>query len=154
MDFASFVTGFVDGEGCFSVSFNKRARLKLGIEVRPSFSVAQHKRNRELLQRLQQFFKCGGIRFSKSDQNYIFEVRALNDLWLYVIPHFKRYPLQGIKRQDFDKFVKICRLMKQSKHLNLDYLRDIISMAYTMNESGKRRYKQAELLSILDKMKR
>jgi hypothetical protein len=34
-----YVTGLVDGEGCFSVSFTLRKRLKIGIETRPSFSI-------------------------------------------------------------------------------------------------------------------
>ena len=154
MDFESFITGFVDGEGCFSISFSRRSRFKTGIEIRPSFSIAQHKRNENLIRRIHHFFDCGSVRFSKFDQNYKFEVRSLKDLCNCIVPHFEKYPLQGIKKNDFNIFSKVCYLMKESKHLNFVYLQDIIQVSYTMNESGKRRYKQSELLSILDKMKR
>lgn len=66
-----WMTGFVDGEGCFCVSFNLKERLALGIEVRPSFSVSQTRDkeglNLKCLQEVLDFFDCGFIRFSKRD---------------------------------------------------------------------------------------
>jgi len=153
MDFASFVTGFVDGEGCFLISFNKRSKLKSGIEVRPSFSISQHKRNKKLVEKIHGFFRCGAMRFSRRDENYKFEVRSIHDLCTRIIPHFKQFPLQGKKQNDFQIFAEICDLIYQSKHLNSKHLRHIITESYRMNESGTRRYKQAELLRILDEMK-
>jgi hypothetical protein len=40
-----YITGLVEGEGCFSVSFNLRDSLKVGIETRVSFSVSLNKRD-------------------------------------------------------------------------------------------------------------
>ena len=68
--FAYWLTGFTDGEGCFSVSFNKRDRLKLGIEVRPSFSIGQSGRTEALqhskhiyiiLYEIQAYFQNHGV---------------------------------------------------------------------------------------------
>jgi hypothetical protein len=42
MDLSAYFAGFVDGEGCFTVSFSPRSTLLLGWEVRPSFSVSQN----------------------------------------------------------------------------------------------------------------
>lgn len=153
MDFASYVSGFIDGEGCFSVSFNLRTKLKTGIEIRPSFSVAQNKRSRLVLEKLHDFFKCGAIRFSKIDQCYKYEIRSVTDLVKKVIPHFRKYPLLTAKKQDFELFAEICDAISQSKHLNPDHLRDILEKAYRMNVSGKRKYEKAKLLTVLDKMK-
>lgn len=48
-DIAEYISGFVDGEGCFSVSFSKRQRFNTGWEIKPSFSVSQnHDRARPL----------------------------------------------------------------------------------------------------------
>ena len=153
MDFKSYVTGFVDGEGCFMVSFTLRAKLKTNIEVRPSFAIAQNKRSLAILERIQKYFNCGGIRFDKKDQTYKYEVRSLKDLQNKIIPHFKKYPLMTSKAKDFEKFVIICDLMNKSKHLNAKYLEQIIQLAYTMNQAGKRKHTKTKLLSILDKMK-
>ena len=49
MEIGSYITGFVDGEGSFLVSFSKRDRMASGIEVRPAFTVSQHKRNKNIL---------------------------------------------------------------------------------------------------------
>ena len=153
MDFASYISGFVDGEGCFCVSFNFREKLKTKIEVRPSFALSQNKRSLEALKKIRGYFGCGNIRFSKNDQNFKFEVRNISDLRAKIIPHFKSFPLVTAKRADFEIFSKICELVAQTKHRNQDHLRSIIKLAYKMNCSGKRKYRQAELLSVLEKMK-
>ena len=148
-DFSWYVTGFADGEGCFCVSFNLRSRFVTGIEVRPSFMVAQNKRSKEVLQEIQAYFGCGGLRFVNSDQTYKYEVRKIGDLMNKVIPHFEKFPLKTSKRYDFEKFKYICELVYQSKHLNTKYLEEIISLAYEMNASGKRKYTKEELLRNL-----
>lgn len=153
MEIHSYITGFVDGEGCFSVSFSKRSKLNTGIEVRPSFSVSQHRRNKKIVLYLHSFFKCGGVRYSASDQNYKFEVRSLDDLVKIIIPHFEKYPLKTSKRTDFEAFREICLLMKRNQHRNLTGLKKIIQLSSKMNEAGKRNYSPQYLLSIIDKMK-
>jgi len=149
MEFRSYITGFVDGEGSFTVSFNRRAKLKTKIEVRPSFSISQPKRNLRILQRIQRHFGVGGIRFSKRDQNYRYEVRSIDDLVRVIIPHFEKYPLQTTKKQEFELFKEICRLVHSKHHLNQDYLRRIIDLAYMMHGGGKRRYPKAKLLRFM-----
>ena len=153
MDDVSYVTGFVDGEGSFLVSFQKRAKMNTGLEVRPSFTVSQHRRNREVILWLQNFFKCGSIRFNRSDQTYKYEVRSLQDLTKRIIPHFEKFPLKTSKQTDFLKFQRICQLMKESKHLSRAGVITIIELAYTMNNYGARRYEKSSLLKIVDKMK-
>lgn len=149
MDFSSYIVGFVDGEGTFNVSFSKRKKFKTGIEVRASFSISQHKRNLDILKEIQKFFNVGNIRYSASDQNYKYEVRVLNDLNEVIIPHFMKYNLKTSKKTDFNNFKTICSLMKQNKHLNLKYLKQIINIAYKMNNLGKRKYKKEELLKFV-----
>ena len=149
MEFGSYIAGFVDGEGCFSVSFNKRAKFKTGIEVRPSFALAQNRKSLRVLQRIKAYFGCGAIRFSKSDQTYKYEIRSIKDLRTKIIPHFQKYQLQTTKAKDFDNFEWICRQIAESKHLHRPTLEQIIVRAYQMNSAGKRRYDQQELLKIL-----
>ena len=153
MELAWYITGFVDGEGCFSVSYTKRSKLATGIEVRPSFALGQNKRNLEVLKVIHAYFGCGAIRFSKADQMYKYEVRSIGDLRSRVIPHFKKFPLMTDKQTDFETFAFICDQVASSKHLNSQYLKQIIDLSFTMNKSGKRKYTQLELLKILNEMK-
>ena len=148
-----YVTGIVEGEGSFCVSFNKRRRLSVGIETRPSFSISLNRRDLELLKSIREYFGCGGIRYSRKDRTYKFEVRSIKALMKNVIPHFKKYPLRGSKGKDFELFERICRLVYSNHHLNPVYLREIIELAYMMNPSGRRRYSKEELLRVLDGVK-
>jgi len=153
MDFKWYITGFVDGEGCFSVSFSMRSKLRTGIEVRPSFSVSQNKRSLAVLKDIQNYFDCGGLRYSKYDQTYKYEVRSIADLRKFVIPHFEKYQLQTSKAEDFAKFSWICDQVSASRHLNNDVLAEIIDRAYSMNNSGKRKYTKEKLLKVAGKKK-
>jgi len=148
-----YVSGLAEGEGSFSVSFNLRRKLNVGIETRPSFSITLHQRDLELVKALKEFFGCGGIRFSRSDRTYKYEVRSINDLVRRIVPHFRNFSLQGSKRRDFELFLIICEKVMANKHLNPSHLREIIEMAYRMNPSGKRRYRKEELLRVLDEVK-
>src|SRR5213595_2440543 len=82
-----FVTGLTEGEGCFCVSLALRAKMKTGLEVRPSFSLSLNEKDLELLRDLQAFFGCGWIRESKTDRTFKYEARAVDDLLDPIIPH-------------------------------------------------------------------
>jgi hypothetical protein len=146
MDQPSYLTGFVDGEGCFSVSFSLRSKMNHGIEVRPSFSVSQNRRNLSIIKLLHRYFQCGAVRYSRRDENYKYESRNISDLVQFVIPHFQKYPLRTNKKEDFELFRTICIMIRSSQHLNRSGLQKIITLAYQMNESGKRKYSKQELL--------
>src|SRR3989338_3196936 len=106
-----FVTGFVDGEGCFCVSFSPRRFKEVEFEVRPSFSVSQNKRDRSVLFKLQEYFRCGSIRPSRKDNTYKYEVRSIDELVLKIIPHFEKYPLQTGKKKEYEALKEIVILM-------------------------------------------
>ncbi len=149
MDIPSYISGYVDGEGCFTVSFSPRRKLRVGWEVRPSFSVSQNADRGEVLSAIRDYFSCGGFRPDRSDNTIKFEVRDLASLIAKVIPHFERYPLISGKRQDFEKFAAICGQLERRRHLTREGLREIAALAVTMNPSGKRRFQLAELIDYI-----
>ena len=149
MDLKSYVTGFVDGEGCFLISFSLRSKMKLGIEVRPSFSVSQHKRSQDVIFFLWRFFRCGGVRFSKKDRNYKFEVRNITDLVTVIIPHFRKHPLMTAKKDEFDRFAKICELIYSNHHLSRAGLEEIIKLSENVNVDGNKKYNRLDLLKMI-----
>lgn len=153
IDFNSWLVGFIDGEGCFCVSFNKKSKIITGIEVRASFSVSQKHSSLKALEYIQSHFKCGGIRYSKKDGTYKYEVRNFLDLKRVIIPFFKTYPLLTKKAIDFNIFEYICLLIGEGSHLNKSGLEQIIDKAYQMNGSGKRKYSKSDLLKFIGKLK-
>jgi hypothetical protein len=145
-----YITGYADGEGCFTVSIAPREKILVRWEVRPSFSVSQNRDRAEVLLLLEDYFGCGSIRPDRSDRTLKWETRRLVDILDRVIPHFERYPLLSSKRLDFEAFATICKMMGRGAHLSRDGLREIARLAHSMNAGGKRRYALEEILRTLE----
>jgi hypothetical protein len=146
---SAYISGYVDGEGCFTVSISPRTKLAVGWEVRPSLSVSQNGDRAEVLQLIHGHFGCGSIRPDCSDKTLKWETRRLEDLLVRVIPHFERYLLLSGKRLDFECFASVCRSMATGGHRTPAGLVDIVELAARMNPSGKRRYRAEEILASL-----
>jgi hypothetical protein len=144
-----YISGYVDGEGCFTVSISPRAKLAAGWEVRPSLSVSQNGDRAEVLHAIQAYFGCGSIRPDRGDRTLKWETRRLEDLLGRVIPHFERYPLLSGKKGDFERFAAVCRLMAARAHRRSDGLIRIVELARAMNPSGRRRYDAEAILERL-----
>ena len=140
MDKKAYLSGFADGEGCFSVTFNKSKRHKFGWDIRPSFSVSQNSDRAEVLNIFKDDFKCGLIRPDRSDRTLKYEVRSIRDLIEVVIPHFESYPLLSGKHKDFTVFSEICKRMYNQEHLRKDGLKEIVHMAQALNPSSRKRF--------------
>ncbi|HPR84390.1 MAG TPA: LAGLIDADG family homing endonuclease [Candidatus Paceibacterota bacterium] len=144
-----YISGYIDGEGCFSVSFSKREKFLVGIETKPSFSVSQNEDRSQILFLIKKEFGCGFIRRDFSDKTLKYEIRSLEELINKVIPHFEKYPLLSSKQEDFKLFSKICFMMQRNLHRNKKGLEKIISIAFRMNPGGKRKYTKEEILKTL-----
>lgn len=53
-----WVTGFVDGEGCFCVIISKSKNLKVGWRVRVYFYIGLHVKGGALLEAIKNFLWC------------------------------------------------------------------------------------------------
>jgi hypothetical protein len=148
-----YITGYVDGEGCFTVTFNEKSKALLGWEFRPSFSVSQNEDRRQVLDLIKEYFGCGFIRRDWSDKTVKFEVRDHRNLMKRIIPHFEKFPLISAKHNDFILFKTICGIVDSQRHLNKDGFIEIINLAYQMNGSGKRKRTKSEIINSLCKDK-
>jgi hypothetical protein len=86
VDLGSYISGYVDGEGCFTVSISPRPTLSVGWEVRPSLSVSQNGDRAEVLLLIQRYFGCGRLRPDRSDRTVKWETRSLEPICATVIP--------------------------------------------------------------------
>jgi hypothetical protein len=146
---SAYISGYVDGEGCFTVSIAPRAKLLVGWEVRPGFSVSQNGDRAEVLHAIKAYFGCGSIRPDRSDQTLKWETRRLEDILERIVPHFERFPLLSGKQYDFVRFASVCRLMAEDAHLRRDGLIEIVELASGMNPSGRRRYAAEAILASI-----
>jgi hypothetical protein len=149
----SYISGYVDGEGCFTVSISPRPTLLLGWEVRPSLSVSQNADRSQVLLEIQAYFGCGTIRPDRSDQTLKWEIRSLPLIVERVIPHFRRYPMRSSKQKDFELFADICERMARLLHREAAGLSEIVRLAGQMNPGGKRGYLPVAIQERLQEMK-
>lgn len=153
VDVPSYISGYIDGEGCFSVSISPRATLSVGWEVRPSLSVSQNGDRSEVILEIQEYFACGSIRPDRSDKTLKWEVRSLQRLLSNVIPHFRRYPMRSGKQVDFELFATVCERMSRKEHLTAPGLIEIVRLVEGMNPGGKRGYLPERIYKALSEMK-
>ena len=136
-----WVVGFVDGEGCFSVSVHQNpfVRQTRGWQLRPTFQVYQHERHREVLEDVISFFGCGRIRAKGPKSSVLtYAVDSLRDLEEGILPFFETHQLV-VKAADFRLFAEIVRSMRRKEHLTPTGFERAVRLAYAMNAQGKQR---------------
>ena len=138
-----WITGFVDGEGCFSISIFKNATTKAGVQIFPEFVVTQGAKRLLTLKNLQDYFGCGRIYENRRKDNhrenlYRYCVRSKEDLRGKIVPFFKKYPLQTSKHQDFLVFCKVMDMIEDKTHLTTEGLMIIRELAATTNRRKAR----------------
>jgi hypothetical protein len=104
-----WISGFIDGEGCFSVAVNRCRVMQLGWQVRPEFVVTQGARSIGALEILEKYFDCGRVyRNARHDNHredvYRWCVRRRSDLEARIVPFVRELPLRTAKAQDFEMF--------------------------------------------------
>ncbi len=151
-----WITGFVDGEGCFSIGFVRqpdrpnRKGYKSGYQVSHNFVVVQGAKSRHALEQLRDFFGVGKVYINRRYDNhkehlYRYNVYDRNDLLKVIIPFFRKYPMRTTKQKDFEKFARCVEWMKNGYHLSKEGILEIASIVQTMNNQKPRQ----SLINIL-----
>ena len=136
-----WVVGFVDGEGCFSVSIHRNPNAKTtgGWQLHPVFHVYQHERYRAVLEALVSVFGCGRLRPKGPNSSvWSFAVDGLVAQEQHVVPFFERNP-PVVKADDFRAYSAIVRAMRRKEHLTAAGFERLVTLAYAMNFAGKQR---------------
>jgi hypothetical protein len=151
-----WVIGFVDGEGCFSVSFVRqhdrtgRRGYRLGYQVAPRFVVSQGVSSVASLEGLKEFFGVGRVYGNRRHDNHREHMMqyVVSERWALletIVPFFEEHPLRTAKRSDFEKFVRVLEMIEAGLHLTAEGLVHIAEITQTMNHRKSR----AELIRIL-----
>lgn len=145
LKFEHWIVGFTDGEGCFSVSIIKNHTTKSGWQIFPEFVITQGEKSLKALEKIQKFFHCGKIYINRRKDNhqenlYRYCVRSVSDLSEIIVPFFSAHRLQTAKADDFKKFIKIIKLIKQGKHLKEKGKKQIARIIEQMNRRAPARF--------------
>ena len=128
-----FLTGFIDGEGCFDVSITKNQELKVGWEIRQRFQINVHSRDTDLLKQIKVYLKeIGSIYHRRTRKEIKMEVRSFKELKT-IITHFDKFPLITDKSSNFELFKKVYKIVELKEHLTIEGVKKILSIKASMN---------------------
>ena len=144
-DIGHYLAGFTDGEGSFNVSFRPRDDYKVPWKISLCFNISQ--RDSVILALFKRHLGCGTMR-QRHDGVWYYEVNNLTAIVENVLPFFERFGfLSAKKKRDFSKFKQLTELMRQGKHLTREGVEHILRIREDMNDGGKRKFSDAEILS-------
>lgn len=81
-----------------------------------------------------EYFDCGNLYFGKTKEAADYCVEKSSDLTEKILPFFNKYPILGVKYQDFEDFCRVVSLMKEKKHLTQSGLDEILEIKARMNQ--------------------
>ena len=132
--FASWLSGFTDGEASFTLALQTRKNCKRR-DPTARFFIGLRADDDKILHTIQSFFQCGYIHYSRKPTSKVnnakpvcmFHVGRISDLMLKIVPHYERYPLIAKKANDFDIWkpavaiayqVSLRKRIRRSNHSN------------------------------------
>lgn len=136
-----YLTGFIDGEGCFSLSIFKDDRRLTGWQVKPVFSVSLHNKDIKLLEAIQRTFKTGKI-YKHGADSMQYRVSSLKHLQI-ITDHFDSYPLITQKRADYLLFKQAISIIKNKEHLSREGLLKLVGIKATLNWGLSDKFKES-----------
>ena len=144
-----YLAGFADGEGSFNISFRRRQDYKLPWKISLCFNISQ--KDKVILALFKHHLGCGTLR-SRPDGVWYYEVNNFNAIIDNVIPFFKKYHfLSAKKKRDFAIFCCMAELIRDGKHLHYDGIKEILKLRREMNDGGKRKFSESEILRAFQK---
>ena len=143
----SWIVGFVDGEGCFSVSLHKNERYatrSFGWQINPTFHLYQHEGHRDILEAVRQHFGVGRIASKGPGSSVLtYSVQRRSDVAQVIVPFFEQHQLL-VKARDFEAFAEVVAGLSRGEHFTRVGFERLVRLAYSMNEHGKQRARRIE----------
>lgn len=120
-----FLTGFIDGEGCFRISLT-RIKGARAWRVQLFFQINLHVKDRALLEEIRNYLGVGKIHISGKN---IFQYRIQTSRELAIlINHLDNYPLLSKKKVDYLLFRQAYGLIVKKEHLSKQGISKIVSI--------------------------
>lgn len=127
-----WVAGFTSGDGSFKVNIRISNAYKVGGRVNIIFVITQHIRDEFLLKSLVNYFGCGQAYSYKSHTEFISQSFKYN--YDKILPFFRKYPILGVKSQDFEDWGKVADMIKMKGHLTNEGFDNIRQISAGMNK--------------------
>jgi hypothetical protein len=116
------------------------------------FNVSQ--RDPVILSLFKRHLNCGTMR-QRQDGVWYYEANNLSAIRENVIPFFRRFHfLSAKKKRDFAKFQQLAELIHEHRHLTRQGIAEILEIRREMNDGGKRKYSDEDILGRLENPQR
>jgi hypothetical protein len=138
----SFLSGFALGEGSFMLVCRRRDRQARRFRISAAFNVSQQ--DRVPLDLFREVLACGTLR-QAGNGGWYWEVNRLSDLNNRIVPFFDRFPIVGVKAEDYRLWRSAVLLLSAGRLSDQDY-RQVLALRERMNRGGKRRYRMDGIL--------
>ena len=112
-----WLSGFITAEGSFFISIYPNEQRKAGYAVSLIFSLSQHIKDVELLERIVKQLACGTVRKHNFRETAELVITKSADINLKLIPFLSKYTLSGVKLLDFERFREASLLIENKTHL-------------------------------------
>lgn len=127
-----FITGFLDGESCFSITIRKNLKCIIGWSVGLTFTIVLHKKDLLLLKSIQESLDGVGSITKHGKDSIQLQVTSKKDLAI-IIKHLERFPLITQKFADYLIFKQAFEIYSNREHLTLEGLKKLVAIKSEMN---------------------
>ena len=103
----------------------------MGYQVQLRFQITQQSRDKFLMERLVSYLDCGFI--SERSDIVDFQVTNFTDITDKIIPFFEKYPIIGVKLDNYNDFCEVAKLVRNKEHLTVEGLEKIRLIKSNMN---------------------
>jgi hypothetical protein len=138
----SFLSGFALGEGSFMLVCRRRDQPARRFRISAAFNVSQQ--DRVPLDLFREVLGCGTLR-QAGNGGWYWEVNRLSDLSSRIVPFFDRFPIVGVKAEDYRLWRSAVLLLSAGRLSDQDY-RQVLALRERMNRGGKRRHRMDGIL--------
>ena len=128
-----WISGFVSGEGCFDALIVNSSN-KIGKRIQLRLTIVQHERDLKLMENILKFLGTGKIYKYPYKLAVSLTIFKFSDINEKIIPFFNKYPIDGIKLNDYLDWSKINQLMNNGLHLTKKGLNIIQKIKLGMNK--------------------
>lgn len=156
-----WISGFVDGEGCFVVGIQQRTKKSICF----SFEIKCNISDEEIIRKIGDFLGCGKIYFVSPyiHRNTTYTERAIalkvfrqTDLLDKIVPFFDRYPLKSKKRKSYEIWKHLLLRNQQYKGVsNSDlskqaFVKEALVMREEMNKRARRHWSKLSVNDVFN----
>ncbi len=149
------VSGFVDGEGNFSIGVFRQKEKRLGYSVHVIFAIGQAER--EILELTKTVLGCGIVSPCKSyhkDRSvrkpfFQLRVQDAKDCLCKLVPFFDKYELLTKKKKDYLLWKTVVQMVSRGEHLTRMGLVKIIEIKKEMEKGRGKGHRRCLRCSLL-----